>query len=144
MRKKWLRRVLAVGCGLALGWMAGGSWPTLSTGVAASPGAPVSQPVTADASAAGHRAGDVTGEASGGTAGAGQLVPAAGTTPWLGPVLWTAAGLFVAAAVVGLLLRGAGVRDPSIVAGETDLAQAGATHQDEHHDTDSAVHEPHA
>jgi hypothetical protein len=141
--RKWTVWLVAVCCALVLGWMAGGRWASLSTGAATPQGAVSGPQAAPKAGAAGNQAGDTSGQPQGAAAAVDQLVPAAGTTPWLRPVLWTLGGLFVAAVVVGVLLRRAQVRDPSNLATEFDQAQAerdrhGAGEKD--HSSSSSAH----
>ena len=141
--RKWTRRGLAVACGLSLGWAAAGHWPQVWSGsvakanAATQPGPRGFADPTPGLADEGHPglsprnpgmtnpSPQTRGEEAAGTAGAEQLVPATeDTRPWLRPVLWGIAGLFAAAAFIGVLIRMAGGRDPSIVATEDDHAQA--------------------
>jgi hypothetical protein len=133
--KRWVRRTASISIGLTLGWLAAG-W--------LSPSLVGSEETTPRH--ASHVAADPGGTGVGGTGeesnGAAALVPEPGTTPWLRPVLCAIGALFVAAVAVGLTLRAYGVRDPSIVATETDQAAAHAGHDDAH--TLPSAHDAHA
>src|SRR5690606_17060381 len=71
---------------------------------------------------------------------AASLVPQESDRAYFPIVLMTIVGLFVAAIAVGLLSRAMGFRDPGVVAGEQDHAEAHHGHHghDDHHSHASA------
>jgi hypothetical protein len=143
--KRWLRRTLAVVVGLSLGWLAAGFLPS---SLSATPNEsrpeghvhPSTQPAAAAELTHEPAVEGESGEHDAGLAAAQNLVPAPGSTPWLRPVLFGIAGLFVAALVVGLAVRAWGIRDPSIVATEEDQKAAHDDHAHDDHGHDSAGH----
>lgn len=131
--KRFTRRAAAVVVGIVLGWYVAGVVSVGESPVAApGPGASYAQASDtpphdahgdhADTADEGygtpdaHGAHDTDAEHDAALAAAGQLVPGPQDIPWFRPMLYVAAGLFVAAIVLGipaLKLRGPEVPDPA-------------------------------
>jgi hypothetical protein len=113
--KRMLRLSLGVMLGLWLGYTAAGLMPMSLYAAAGGP----------DAAVEGGAPGDA------GQQSAAQLVVAADQVPWLTPVLWGVAGLFVAAVTLGFLaqkLRGPEPPDPADDHHHADDHHVGAPH----------------
>lgn len=130
---KWGRRTLGAVLGVVLGWAAAGMMPTSlhaenSHGHASAPAessSPVHSPAAPHAVVESETARPDAGQNA-----AAMLVPPASQVPWLQPVLMSVGGLFALAVVVGLMNRHMGLRDPAVVAAESD--QAAAHGHDDH------------
>ncbi len=126
---RWCRRGLALLIGLALGWYAAGQWHEARMASAAEEA--TEQAIAAESGTSP----DVPGHIHGASeepeaAGAEKRHPATSLVPrhegepavplWLGYVVWSMAGLFALALLLGPLVRAMGYGDPGTVATQQD------------------------
>ena len=116
---RFTRRTLAVVLGLGLGWYIAGTAGHLLPAVGAlRADNPHDQTASGEAHPSESRSGDdnLSGDVAHGPQAAKDLVPGANDVPFIRPVVYAAAGLFIAAIMLGipaLALRGPEPPDPA-------------------------------